>query len=293
MFSKINPVIQKLGYPSDARLVIFHADDLGMTRSSNQAFLALHDAGIVKCGSIMLSCPWAADMIAIAADRPELDLGVHLALTCEFPNYRWGPMAPFALDSGLVMNHGRFWQTLEEFSRQMQPSAAITEMTAQVAYARTAGLNFTHIDTHMGSALIPELAQHYLALGIQYGVPLLITRHRLMQEYGAEQVEALESQGIPLVDDFRITLVYSKNPPVTPTADAYEAVLRNLPAGIFYFSLHPDMPGDIEVISPNSAAWRIFEHEYFQSERLRKFLEMEGIIPIGYREICALMRSHS
>ena len=57
MESTINPLITKLGYGPEDRLVIFHADDLGMSHGSNQAFLALHEAGIVKTGSIMVPCP--------------------------------------------------------------------------------------------------------------------------------------------------------------------------------------------------------------------------------------------
>ena len=74
-------------------------------------------------------------------------------------------------------------------------------------------------------------------------------------------------------------------------ADLYEASLRILAPGITYFSLHPNAPGDIEVIAPDHAAWRIFEYEYFRSQRLKDFLQREGIIPIGYREICTAMRA--
>ena len=48
-----NPVLARLGFPSDARLVIFHLDDVGMCHGSNRAYLELHEAGIVKTGSLM------------------------------------------------------------------------------------------------------------------------------------------------------------------------------------------------------------------------------------------------
>ncbi len=62
-------------------------------------------------------------------------------------------------------------------------------------------------------------------------------------------------------------------------------MLHDLPPGVTYFSLHPNAPGDIEVIVPDRAYWRTFEYEYFQSQRLRMFLEPKRIIPIGYRAI--------
>ena len=38
--------------------------------------------------------------------------------------------------------------------------------------------------------------------------------------------------------------------------------------------------------------WRMFEAEYFQSQRLRDFLSAKRIIPIGFRQIRDVMRAH-
>ena len=42
-----------------------------------------------------------------------------------------------------------------------------------------------------------------------------------------------------------------------------------------------------DAIAPGRQHLRIFEYEYFQSDRLRRFLEQEKIVPIGYREVRA------
>lgn len=291
MISDPNPVLENLGYSADARLVIFHADDVGICRGSNEAYLTLHGAGIVQTGSVMIPCPWAAEILQIAAGRPELDLGVHLTLTCEYSQYRWGPVASLGEDNGLVMDDGRFWHTLAQLDSHLNEEAAIREMREQISGAEKAGLKFTHIDTHMGASLLPQLICHYLKLGIENQVPLLITRKRLKEINQLDWLLQLDSLGLPIVDDFRITPLYSNNPPSSPSAEVYEAVLQALPAGITYFSLHPNAPGDIEHVSPESADWRIFEYEYFQSERLRKFLISEEIVSIGYREICSALET--
>ena len=62
-----DPVLERLGFPHDARLVIFHVDDVGMCHGSNHAYLELHEAGIVKTGSLMAPCPWSHEMLAISA----------------------------------------------------------------------------------------------------------------------------------------------------------------------------------------------------------------------------------
>ena len=291
MYNKRNPLIEALGYGPEDRLVIFHADDVGMCRGSNQAYLDLHKAGIVKTGSVMVPCPWAEEILTIARDTPELDLGVHLTLTCENDHYRWGPLSATGDNSSLVDADGRFWRNLGDLEEHVNADAADREVRAQIDRAAAAGVDFTHIDTHMGASLIPQLSASYVTLGIENKLPLLITRQHLLNDNRVEDLERLESMGLPLVDGFRITPVYSENPPSEPSADVYEAVIGDLPPGVIYFSLHPNAPGEIEHISPRSAAWRIFEHEYFQSQRLRDFLETNHIHSIGYREIRAAMRS--
>ena len=292
MESTINPLIPKLGYGPKDRLVIFHADDLGMSHGSNQAFLALHEAGIVKTGSIMVPCPWASEMLSLAVKHPELDVGIHLTLTCEYDAYRWGPLRGAGREDGLTSEDGRFWTSVQALSENVNPTAANIEMVAQIDYTRSRGVDFTHIDTHMAASLIPQLVEQYVTLGAHYRTPILITRQRLLELGLQERIVELESNGMPLIDDFRITPVYMPDAPPKPSADIYETILRALPPGIFYFSLHPNAPGDIEHINPSSAAWRIFEYEYFQSQRLRDFLKSEGIVSVGYREIRATMRAN-
>ena len=231
-------------------------------------------------------------MLSLAVERPELDVGIHLTLTCEYDLYRWGPLLGADQTGGLVADDGRFWSSIQAFSESVDPTAANAEMVAQIDYVKMKGIPFTHIDTHMGASLIPQLVEQYVTLGFQHQVPLLITRQRLLELGRNDRIAELESSGMALIDDFRITPLYMPDAPLEPSAEAYERILRALPPGIFYFSLHPNAPGDIEYINPSSAAWRIFEYQYFQSQRLRDFLDAEGIVSVGYREICATMRSN-
>src|SRR5882762_7043651 len=49
---------ERLGYPADARLLIVHADDLGVTHSVNAAAIDVFKTGVVNSGSMMVPCPW-------------------------------------------------------------------------------------------------------------------------------------------------------------------------------------------------------------------------------------------
>lgn len=298
-----NPALSRLGYPPDARLVIFHADDVGMCHGSNRAFIELQAAGIVQCGSIMTPCPWAPEMLDYCAAHPELDIGVHLTLNSEWPGYRWGPVSTRAQESGLIDGRGHFWPQVAQTQAALQPSAALAELRAQIEMVRAAGIDFTHLDTHMGAALLPALFPAYVELGFAYNAPVLVLRQLddYVRSLGFTQasdagwsafVADLEARGMPLIDAFRITPGYGPDEDEGGRAELYEATLRALPPGITYFSLHPNAPGDIEVIAPDRAHWRTFEYEYFRSARLKDFLQREHITPIGYRTLRRLMHTH-
>ena len=296
-----NPLLAALGYDSSARLVIFHADDVGMCHGSNRAFLECQAVGLLKTGSVMMPCPWSPEMVQSAAANPAIDLGVHLTLTSEWPQYRWGPISTRQVFSGLLDGTGHFWPSVAEVAAHLNQTAAVGEMEAQIDRALAAGVDVTHLDTHMGSATIPGLLEEYLRLGFAYRLPLLFFRQLddVMRQMGyrpadeaahARQVGAIEEQGMPLVDWFRITPGYDGGDGQGDRADLYESILRGLQPGVTYFSLHPNAPGDIEVIDPVNNRWRIHEYNYFRSDRLAEFLAQEGIVPIGYREIRAVMR---
>ncbi len=291
-----NPLLSRLGYDADTRLVIFHADDLGMSHGANQAFLELLEAGMVRCGSVMAPCPWAPEILRHAAAHPQVDLGVHLTLTSEWPGYRWGPLSTRQENSGLLDPQGYLWPTVEALAQHVHLAAAHRELEAQIAQVRRFGVNPTHLDNHMGFAKEPRLLEIYIQLGLDHGLPILLPRqvdpvlaHMGLTPEDPEswerRIRELEDRGMALVDWFRITPSHVSAHSDEERAALYESILDQLPPGITYFSLHPNAPGDVEPLSPEWAAWRVFEYRYFQSERLRRFLDDRGMVPIGYRDL--------
>jgi len=60
----VNPALEKLGFKLDDRVVIVHADDIGMCHAANAAFWEDQAFGVVTCGSVMMPCPWVPEMAA-------------------------------------------------------------------------------------------------------------------------------------------------------------------------------------------------------------------------------------
>lgn len=267
--------------PTATRLVI-HADDVGMNHGANRAFVELSRLGTVTAGSVMVPCPWFSEIAEQAAADPSLDCGVHLTLNSEMTHYRWGPITRPGPASGLIDDYGYLWPTVAAVRRRAHPEAVEAEWRAQIDRALAAGIDVTHLDAHMGSALAPEWCERYVDVGIDYGVPVLITR--TLGDYGPcnhlagvaqdpfdDAVAAARSAGMPVFD--RVLETDFSRPRGRP-AD-YRAVLGDLDAGLTYCAFHPNAPGgaEIEVIEPDQFHVRTDEYELFRTDGWKDWLE--------------------
>jgi len=271
------------------RAVILHVDDLGMCHGGNRAFLELAASGLVTCGSVMVPCPWFREIADAGVADPSLDLGVHLTLTSEWAHYRWRPLSTASPASGLIDGDGYFWRDVKSLRARLVPEATEAELRAQIERALAAGLQPTHIDAHMAGAMLPELLDLHVRLGVEYGiVPALPCGIRWAPdaERYRETLAALHAAGLPVVDHFRGTL------PV-PAAEArlrYREAIEGLAPGVTLFALHATAPGEIEAIAPDHAGWRTTEYALIASGAVAEWCKAAGIAPIGYRPLQALWR---
>src|SRR5215813_4136358 len=144
-------IAERLGYPSDTKLLIVHADDLGMAHSVNAATIKALETGLVNSGSIMVPCPWLSEIAAFARANPQADLGLHLTLTSEWTSFRWGPVSSRDRVSSLLDKDGYFRLTETEAAAQADPKQVEIEILAQIEKARALGIQPTHLDSHMGT----------------------------------------------------------------------------------------------------------------------------------------------
>src|SRR5712664_772606 len=142
-----NSLAEKLGYPRDAKLLIVHADDLGVTHSVNAASTQALESGGVKSASIMVPCPWFPEIADYAKSHPAADFGLHLTLTSERVYYRWGPVAPRDKVLSLVDENGYFHHDWMAATR-IEPKEVEVELRAQIERGYAMGIRPTHLDSH-------------------------------------------------------------------------------------------------------------------------------------------------
>lgn len=278
-----------------ARAVILHIDDLAVCHGANRAFLELAHpdltpAGFVTCGSVMVPCPWFLEIAEAAAGDAALDLGVHLTLTSEWRHYRWRPLSTTSRASGLIDDDGYFWRDVASLRANLVPEAAEAELRAQIERAIASGIAPTHIDAHMAAAMLPELLDLHIRLGLDYGVvPVLPRGIRWAPE--AESYQAalarLDAAGLPVIDHFRGTLPVAAD----ETRPRYREAITGLPQGVTHFALHATAPGEIETIAPDHAGWRTREYALFAGGAVAEWCAGAGITAIGYREIRRLWQA--
>lgn len=296
----MNPILQQLGFAPDDRVVIIHADDFGMCQATIPAVAELFDAGLVSSAATMTPCPWFPAVAAYARANPSADIGVHTTLTCEWDVYRWGPVSTRDRASGMIDGEGYFYRTTEAAQEHGDPVAVAAELNAQVDSALAAGIDVTHVDSHMGAVFCPAFMPAYLAAAARSRAPAMVPRlseerlrERQMPEemiaFALETARRVESLNIPLIDDLLGMPLDQHDHRV----EVAKRLLGTLKPGLNYFIIHPaiDTP-ELRAIAPDWRA-RVADYEAFCSAELRAWVREHGLHVIGWRAVRDAMRAAS
>src|SRR3989304_2774425 len=181
---------ERLGYGSEERLLIIHADDVGVAHAANLAAFEGLERGSITCASVLVPCPWFQEVVDYCRRHPEADFGVPLPLNSEYEHYRWRPLNSREVAPSLFDPQGYQWLTTEEACEHVTPEDAEWEFRAQIEAALAAGIDVTHLDTHMGTAPHAKFLAGYVALGVEDRLPIMLPRpdRRLLERAGLADV---------------------------------------------------------------------------------------------------------
>jgi predicted glycoside hydrolase/deacetylase ChbG (UPF0249 family) len=274
------------------RRVVLHADDLGMSHGANAAFAELSAFGTITSGSVMVPCPWFAELAAMARADPGLDVGVHLTLTSEMRGYRWRPLTRPSAAAGLTDRDGFFHPDTATVRARAAPEAVEAELRAQVDAALAAGIDVTHLDDHMGTVLAPEFAAAYVRVAAEYRLPPVICG--ALAAYGgphnmggigetafARGAALAQAAGFAVFDRIAETDWSGAGPPEA----AARALVAGLGPGLGFAALHVTRPGEIDAIDPGAHAIRTGEYAVYRSAGFRDWLGRQGLELVGMRAL--------
>ncbi len=303
---------ERLGWKKTDRVLILHMDDAGMSFDSNSGIERVLEHGAARSLSVMMPCPWVPQIAAYLHAHPGTDAGLHLTLTSEWRDYRWGPLAGILAVPGLVDPQGAFWSNVEAVVSHASPEEVDREIRAQLARAETMGFHPTHLDSHMGTLFESEaFLAKYIRLGIEKHIPVMLPgghdaflradtpsasptdpRWVEMRKLG----ETLWKAGLPVLDDLHNASYGWHMPASLPRDDRslqlwraarYIESLRTLKPGLTMVIMHCTDPTEVFSHITDSGEVRKGDMLAMLDPGFQAFLKNEGFIVTTWAEALA------
>lgn len=276
--SQNSPTNALLGYPPDARLLIINADDLGMCHSTNVAIFRSLTEGVVCSTTLMVPCPWAPEAMRWLAANQDIPFGVHLTAIGDSANYRWRPLACGDRVPSLVDESGYFYNfdRMAEFLAQVSLEELEIEFRAQIETVLAARLKPTHLDWHsLRIARKPAIFDVMFRLAREYGLVLRVSERPL--------IESVQRQRLP-TNDYDFLDSYGLE--TAGKLALYTQLLRDLPAGLSEWAIHPGVEdAELLAIDPGGAGVRHADLDCMVSASIREVIQQEGITLLSYRPL--------
>lgn len=276
-------VQERIGYPATARLLVIHADDLGMNHSVNRATFEALEKRWITSSSILVPCPWFPEVARWGKDHPDADLGIHQALNSEWTTLRWGPVSSTDKVPSLLAPDGNLPLETDVVAKNAKPAEVEAELRAQIDRAQSSGIHLTHLDTHMGALFgTTDLFRVYQQMGYRYGLPILESWEGT---HGPQGVSAPK-------EEMLVQKVIEINPGI-PSADWtawYEKQLGPLEPGAYELIVHlayddEEMRGATFDHPDWGAAWRQHDLDMVKSAEFQKFLKDQGFVLVGWKDL--------
>lgn len=298
---------EKLGFPKDAKVLILHVDDAGMSWDSNEGAIQAIEKGVANSVSVMMPCPWVPGYVHYLKEHPNVDAGLHLTLTSEWKDYRWGPLLGRPSVPGLVDAEGALWPSVEDVVKHAKPEEVGAEIRSQLERARAMGFEPTHLDSHMGTLFAtPEFMQQYIKLGVENKIPVMMPgghntaigkELKATPELQAQLLQVgqmLWTSGLPVLDDLHNVSYDWEYPTDKSVTDAalqkfatskYIETIKTLKPGLTMVIMHCTSPSEVFDFISGSGTKRKGDMLAMTDPAFKKFLQQEGIILTTWREV--------
>jgi predicted glycoside hydrolase/deacetylase ChbG (UPF0249 family) len=277
----MTPLVEALGFPSGASLLVVTSDELGVTHASNSGVYESLRRGRATSAGLVVPGPWARE--AASQYRGE-DVGVHLTLNAEYDLYRWGPIThcPSLLDGD-----GGFPRTVEDLWDHADTDEVRRECRAQIERAIYWGFDITHLSAHLGALeLRPEFFDVALELAVEFRLPLRLPPASAEKQVGFPFRSLAAAEGVVSPDHL------VRVPRAQSTRRALDRLLSDLCPGVTEVVLRPAVDtAELRAAAPDWSA-RVDDHDLaVDAASLRDLLDRAGVTRITYRSLRNLQRA--
>jgi chitin disaccharide deacetylase len=298
---------EKLGYPKGAKVVILHVDDVGMSYDSNLGAFKATEEGVATSMSVMMPCPWVSGFVHYLKEHPKTDAGLHLTMTSEWKDYRWGPLSGKPTVKGLVDTEGCLWHSVMDVVKHAKPAEVETEIRSQLDRARAMGFEPTHMDSHMGTLFAtPEFLEKYLKVGMEEKIPVMFPgghNTMILKETSSSGLtldkttavgKMLWAAGLPVLDDLHNVsygFKYPKDKTLTDkelqeiSTKQYIESFKQLQAGVTMVIMHCTAPTEVFKHISDSGMTRRGDLLAMLSPELKQYIADNNIVLTTWREL--------
>ncbi len=259
----------------EIRLII-RGDDMGFSHAANEAIIECYQKGIMTTVEIMPVTPWFPEVVKLCNENPDLDVGIHLALTSEWTNLKWRPltMAPSLTDDNgyffpMISPNTNYGDAYALSKQNWQLAEIEKEIRAQIELSIKNIPHISHVSSHMGfTNMDPKIQALVRRLAKEYKIDI---------DLGEHKVEWFWFKGPKSTGEEKI--------------DTFIKQLNTLEPGKTYMFLeHPayDRP-EVQAIHhigyENVAADRQGVTELWTDNRVKEAIEKKGIKLITYADL--------
>jgi predicted glycoside hydrolase/deacetylase ChbG (UPF0249 family) len=267
------PAILSAAEPAEPIRLIVRGDDIGSSHAANLACIRSFREGIVRSVEVMVPGPWYPEAVKLLKENPGLDVGVHLTLTSEWENVKWGPITH---GPSLVDLLGHFFPMTGQrpdfppntgfLEAKPKLDEVERELRAQIELARADIAHVSHLSCHMGTpTATPQLRALVMRLSAEYKLPLDPPGVRFAGAMGGPNATPQQKEA------------------------ALVKVVERLSAGLWLLVEHPGMDTpEMQAIGhlgyENVAADRQGVTEAFTSEKVKAAIARRGVQLVSYGE---------
>lgn len=281
--NQLNNLSELLGYKKNDKLLIIHADDLGLSKSVNQASFDALNNKYVNSASVMIPAPNIIEVADYFNENPDIDLGIHLTFTSEWKDYKWHGISQKDAISSLINGNGNFYEKKKDVIKNSNPEHIRKELQAQIDYAISIGIKPTHLDSHEGVLFFsPEFFKIYLEVSEKNRLPVFVPK----------LLAAHFNDDFPQPKNLVVVKMYmaDKNVSFENWAEYYGSILNNLEPGLNEMIVHLGIDNnEMKKITSNRIAfgskWRNLDYNIVSSPEFMASLIKNNIKLVTWREI--------